>query len=281
MATGLFPRRVRTTPVTGQGAVRLATGNPLTRAAAFCYVGHLSQEILTGTKPTIATNASKRATVKGPSWHFTGTTPSNLNFGSIVATRNLDISPTGATWAFLAQVPATTNLALADQSGNGGWAVQYRSRITFSAYRPTNDLTQGASDTIPANLPFTLVVVYNGVAGDLAANFNIYLNGQACSLTGSTNGSGVRPSETNSLYLGEAISGFPNTVMTGDIDIAYMSAFPWSDAQIKSWALNQWQLFEPVHMPHMLGAFSSAAAAVSDPPWMAAQRTLRNTLLRM
>lgn len=227
----------------GPGIPRLANV-PLTQAAVFAVAGHSSTDLVSRAAATVNTGASRDMNESGRCWRFSGTTPASLNFGSVVATRNLDVDTTGATWAFWARSPAVANLALADQSGGGGWSIQVRdAHIAFSAYRPTTDLTKEISETIPASSPFTLIVTNSGAAGDLAASFNIYVNGILGTVSSSTDGAGVRPSESNNLNIGEAVSGFPNTVMTGDVMVGLILARQWSTAQIWSFARNPLQVF--------------------------------------
>lgn len=267
-----------------QDVPRLArTG--LTRSCVFAYCGHISHEILSGDKPTVNGSIAKNTKDNVRAWYFPGGSADTTYLGFA---NHTSVSTTwrGAfTWAFLCRInTAITNASLvAQDGGTRGGMIGYstfNSRFQTRLYGATADAFCGvASADVPLDKMITVVAVSNGTRAD--TGLNMYIDGVLKAQSGAS-ASTADPSAdaTQVLGIGQEDEG-KTTDHTGYIALACWFARMWSAGEVAQFHRNPWQLFAPARLPYFAGTLNTTATAVSDPPWYSAQRTLRNTLLRM
>lgn len=219
----------------------------LSKGLIFAFSGHHGLDLVSGTRPT-NTGAVENATFNKRGWAFAGGAlgASQLDFGTLATTAGMQTGP--ATWAFFT-ISNDGNVQLAtqnDNNGSQGWQVgsDRGNSATLGLEFPGagQDLRKSISDTTPINTPFTAVYTTDGTL--TAAGVNIYLNG----VRGTTNVSidslgGSGAATTHPVLLG-AKQYLAAASYNGTIFVALMANRIWSDAEVKSFHANPYQVFE-------------------------------------
>lgn len=264
---------------------KLTGASTLSRGLLFAFSGHQGFDLVKGIKPTpiLSTQGTSFNLRK---WGFAGGgggTLSALDFGTGGALADLHEQP--ATWAFMARATSSGAVGLMCQTdlGNFGWQIGSFSSpaigLGLICTRLLNNVYKGITETVTANVPFTLVVTYNG--GQPASGINIYLNGVLGTTSSSQDGTGSTSSAASEpMYLGAKTpsnGGFPRS-HDGDIYVALVANRIWSPAEVREFHKNPYQAFQG---PQGVGWFAKPAVIAPMSGVIAATAALSGSLARV
>lgn len=250
MVAILTPWTKRAQPPNGRQ--RPARGRPLSRDLLILYQGHHDVECASGIVP-VRTGVTKTTGLKGRSNTFAGGAEgtSDLNFGVVAGTVRSHIDqPT--TWAFLATSHVIAETALAcqtDLNNDRGWQIGY---VTSGVVVGIGVTFVGSSGNLRSNISpvpatdtlYTYVCTYDGVSPD-STHLAMYLNGVSYAPAFDSGPTGTTGTIVDPMYIGRR--RFDTALShNGDIVLAAIAQRAWTDAEVKSFHDNPWQLFEPV-----------------------------------